>query len=39
MSDKVKWVIGLIAVLAVAASAYLGIKLPEPEYEAPAGAA
>lgn len=38
MSDKVKWVIGLIAVLAVAASAYLGIKLPQPEYEAPAGA-
>lgn len=39
MSDKVKWAIGLIAVLAVAASAYLGIKLPQPEYEAPAGAA
>lgn len=39
MSDKAKWVIGLIAVLAVAASAYLGIKLPEQDYEAPAGAA
>lgn len=38
MSDKVKWAIGLIAVLAVAASTYLGVKLPQNEYEAPAGA-
>lgn len=39
-NPKVKWAVGLVAVLALAAATYLGVKLPaQPEYvEPPAGA-